>query len=120
MDWHNNVHVPLDFAPQTFLKEHPVAGAMVPQHPQDGFIHATAMCKAAGRFFGNYRQMNQFKAFLEELSYVSGIPITGPVQVIQSGIVVIFLRTRFGIIDRLSRLSIFRPLLGWELPIYGK
>ena len=44
------------------------------------------MCKAAGKLFGHYRELNQTQAFLEELSSVIGIPITDLVQVIQGGI----------------------------------
>ena len=44
----NNVPAPLDFAPLPLLIEHPVEGVIVPQRPRDSYIHATAMCKAAG------------------------------------------------------------------------
>lgn len=65
------------------LIHHEVEHAFIQQRALDGYIHATAMCRAVGRFFGNYRQMNQTQAFLEEVSTVIGIPISGLVQVIQ-------------------------------------
>ena len=77
---------PLDFPHQPLLIEHAVEGAIVPQRPRDGYINATAMCKTAGKLLGDYTRRKSTKAFLEELSSVMGIPITGLVQVMQGGI----------------------------------
>ena len=83
MNRHNNVPTPLDFAPQPFLIENPVESGIVPQRPRDGYINATAMCKAAGKLFADYGRLNQTQSFLEELSLDMGIPISKLVQVIQ-------------------------------------
>ena len=63
MNRNNNVPAPLDFAPQPLLIEHPVKGEIVTQRPRDGYIDATAMCKAAGRLFGHYRETNRTQSF---------------------------------------------------------
>ena len=74
---------PLDYAHQPLLIEHAVEGEIVLQRPRDGYINATAMCKAAGKLFGHYRETNRTQAFLEVLSLDIGIPISNLVQVIR-------------------------------------
>ena len=81
----DNLPIPLDFEQQPLLIEHPLNGEVVPQRPRDGYIDATRLCKQAGRLFGDYRRLTQTRAFLEELSAVMGIPITGLVHVVQGG-----------------------------------
>ena len=69
---------------QPMLIERPVnGGEVVHQRPQDGYINATELCNRAGKLFGNYRQLNQTQAFLEELELDIGIPISNLVQVIR-------------------------------------
>ncbi len=67
------------------LIPHALEGIMVAQRKSDGFINATAMCKAAGKFFGTWRQNDGTKEFLSELSAVIGNPITALVIVKQGG-----------------------------------
>ena len=81
----NNLPIPLNFEQQPLLIEHPVNGEVVPQRPRDGYIDATRLCKQAGKRFNNYRQNAQTEAFLAELSAVTGIPVTGLVQIVQGG-----------------------------------
>ena len=81
----NNLPVPLDFPQHPLLIEHSVDGEVIPQRPQDGYINATLLCKKAKKLFGNYYQLAQTKAFLEELSLDIGIPISNLVQVIRGG-----------------------------------
>lgn len=64
---------------------HKVENTLIHQRAVDGYVNATAMCKAAGKFFGNYRQNASTEAFLAELSSVIGIPITALVVTIQGG-----------------------------------
>lgn len=74
---------PLDFPHQPFLIEHAVEGAIVPQRPRDGYINATAMCKATGKRWFDYHRLDQTKAYLEALSLETGIPVSNLVQVIR-------------------------------------
>lgn len=55
------------------------------QRVKDGYVSATAMCKATDKLFGHYNGLKTTQAFLQELSSVIGIPITGLVQIIQGG-----------------------------------
>ena len=77
--------VPLNFPQQPHLIEHPINGDVVAQRPQDGYINATALCHKAGKRFNDYWRLAQTKAFLRELSTVTGIPVTSLVQIIQGG-----------------------------------
>ena len=79
---------PLPFDPQLQLIEHPVSGGVVQQRADDGYINATELCQRAGKLFGHYNENAQTQAFLQELSAVIGIPITGTdglVQIRQGG-----------------------------------
>lgn len=67
------------------LVQYEIEHEIVYQRVADGYVNATAMCKAAGRLFGHYNGLKTTQAFLGELSSVIGIPITGLVQIIQGG-----------------------------------
>lgn len=67
------------------LIPHKVQDAIVDQRAADGYINATAMCKAAGKLFGHYRENGTTGAFLAELSADIGIPISDLVQVSKGG-----------------------------------
>lgn len=67
------------------LIQHTVGVSVVPQREHDGYVNATAMCKACGKQFNHYISNATTKAFIEELSSVTGIPGTGLVQIIQGG-----------------------------------
>lgn len=62
-----------------------VKGGIIYQRPQDGYINATAMCQAAGKQFGHYRENKVTKDFLLELSSAIGIPIAELVQSVVGG-----------------------------------
>jgi hypothetical protein len=47
----------------------------VGQRLTDGYIHATAICQAAGKLWADYDRLQQTKEFLDELSRSMGIPI---------------------------------------------
>jgi KilA domain-containing protein len=64
---------------------HAYQGEVIEQRIGDGYINATAMCKAAGKLFGHYNAATPTKAFLAELSVDIGIPISDLVQVIKGG-----------------------------------
>ena len=67
------------------LIPHKVENAIVDQRASDGYINATAMCKAAGKLFGHYRENGSTKEFLAELETDIGIPISGLVQSLKGG-----------------------------------
>jgi hypothetical protein len=58
---------------------------LVHQRVRDGYVNATAMCKAAGKLFGDYARLKTTDPFQEELSAVMGIPITELVQSFRGG-----------------------------------
>lgn len=58
---------------------------IIAQRVTDGYINATAMCKACGKKINDYGRLSTTHAFLTELSSVTGIPVTGLVQTIQGG-----------------------------------
>lgn len=60
-------------------------GTPIHQRRADGYFNATAMCKANGKFWGNYRQNQNTGEFLAELSGSIGIPIDSLVQPIMTG-----------------------------------
>ncbi|AFZ11474.1 KilA, /APSES-type HTH DNA-binding domain protein [Crinalium epipsammum PCC 9333] len=68
----------------------------IAQRKSDGYINATAMCKAAGKKWNNYYQNDSTKEYLEALAVdlgldvivknpVTTIPATALVQVFQGG-----------------------------------
>lgn len=71
---------------QAALVPHTYQGAVIQQTTSDGYINATAMCKAAGKEWSNYRQNATSNEFIAELERSLGIPrdrlirsvVTGP------------------------------------------
>lgn len=57
------------------LIQHEVNNSVIEQRESDGYINATAMCKAAGKLIGHYRENDATKEFLAALSAKIGIPI---------------------------------------------
>lgn len=60
-------------------------GFSIQQRTTDGYVDATAMCKATGKDFYDYSRLKTTAKFLEVLSIRSGITGTGLVQVFQGG-----------------------------------
>jgi len=60
--------------------------ALISQRAKDGYINATAMCKAAGKNFADYSRTGPTKAFLAELAAEMGLPITELVQSVSGGV----------------------------------
>ncbi|NHC63072.1 KilA-N domain-containing protein [Paenalcaligenes suwonensis] len=58
---------------------------IVQQRASDGYINATAMCKASGKSFGHYHENSTTKAFLHALESDIGIPISKLIQVLRGG-----------------------------------
>ena len=67
------------------LISHKVQDSVIEQRAEDGYINATAMCKAAGKLMADYNRLATTKAFLEELSADMGIPISQLIQVLRPG-----------------------------------
>ena len=67
------------------LIAHQVQNSIVEQRASDGYINATAMCKAAGKKIANYSENNSTIEFLAALSTDVGIPISDLVQSIKGG-----------------------------------
>lgn len=67
------------------LIPHEMNGTLIHQRAVDGYVNATAMCKAVGKNFADYKRLQSTEAFLQELSSVVGIPITGLLYSFQGG-----------------------------------
>lgn len=59
---------------------------VISQRVTDGYINATAMCRASGKLMGDYLRLSTTKAFLSELSSDMGIPISELVQSIRGSL----------------------------------
>lgn len=64
---------------------HIVEAISIDQRANDGYINATAMCRASGKQLGHYLESKNTQAFLNELASDIGIPISELVQVIKGG-----------------------------------
>lgn len=67
------------------LVVHQYEGAVVGQRSRDGFMSATAMCRAAGKLWGDYHRLASTQAFIAELSADMGIPISELIQQVKGG-----------------------------------
>jgi KilA-N domain len=67
------------------LISHRVDGQLIEQRKIDGYINATAMCKAASKLFADYSRLRTTEAFLKELASDMGIPISELIQSIRGG-----------------------------------
>ena len=56
--------------------EHEEAGTPIHQRASDGFVNATALCKAAGKTVHDYIRLNSTTEFLNALSLDTGIPVS--------------------------------------------
>lgn len=64
---------------------HTLEGEIVVLRQKDGYINATAMCKAAGKEFKHYNENKTTKAFYAELSAEVGIPTSELIQTLTGG-----------------------------------
>jgi hypothetical protein len=56
------------------------------QRVKDGYVNATAMCKAVGKAFNDFARLKTTLPFLEELSSETGIPVSELVQTVKGGV----------------------------------
>ena len=57
------------------LISHQIENTLILQRAVDGYVNATAMCKAVGKNFADYRRLGATVAFFDELAGSMGIPI---------------------------------------------
>jgi len=67
------------------LIERTLQGEIIQQRAKDGYINATAMCRAADKLWADYRRLKATDAFLEEMASDMGIPISDLVQSFRGG-----------------------------------
>lgn len=72
-------------ANQIELVPHTYQGALIQQRAKDGYINATAMCKAAGKQFHDYTRLASTTDFLGALGGSTGIPVNRLVMTVVTG-----------------------------------
>lgn len=60
---------------------------LITQRAKDGYINATAMCKAANRKMNDYSRLSTTAAFLEALGAETGIPASELIQSLKGGLI---------------------------------
>jgi hypothetical protein len=70
---------------QLALVPHTYQGSLISQRAADGYINATAMCKAAGKEWAHYNSNAVTKGFMAALATSLGIPRDHVVQSIMTG-----------------------------------
>lgn len=70
---------------QLVLINHEIEQTVIKQRAIDGYVNATAMCKAVGKQFNDYTRIGPTKAFLEELSAETGLPVSQLIQTFKGG-----------------------------------
>jgi hypothetical protein len=70
---------------QLILIPHRIEQTLVLQRARDGYVNATAMCKAVGKKFNDYTRTGPTREFLAELASVTGIPVTELIQTLMGG-----------------------------------
>jgi hypothetical protein len=61
-------------------------GVAIQRRPADGYVNATAMCKAYGKEFSDYRRLDRTTQYLQALSTFLGIPRDLLIQSITTGL----------------------------------
>jgi hypothetical protein len=67
------------------LIPHKVGREIIQQRAKDGYINATAMCKAAGKNWFDYRRQKTTDPYLDALSTETGIPASELIQSLRGG-----------------------------------
>ena len=66
--------------------EHQVGEVSISQRAYDGYINATALCKAAGKQINHYLELQSTHEFIKELSSDLGLPRSELIQIKKGGI----------------------------------
>lgn len=64
----------------SFLDTRSYDGTPISRRTTDGYVNATAMCKANGKRWGDYRESDRANKYLEALSELTGIPVVSLYQ----------------------------------------
>ena len=67
------------------LISHEVQNSVINQRAADGYVNATAMCKAVDRQFHDYIRLASTKDFVQALMTETGIPVSGLIQSVRGG-----------------------------------
>ncbi len=67
------------------LIDHAYQGQVVRLRSKDGYVNATAMCRAVGKHWADYYRLGSTKEFLGELATAMGIPIAELIQSVMGG-----------------------------------
>ena len=70
---------------QLALVPHTHQGSLIHQRAEDGYINATAMCRAVGKQFNDYTRLKTTGEFLRALSGSTGIPVDQLIATIVTG-----------------------------------
>lgn len=57
------------------ILSHEIDGHRIAQRPADGFVDATALCKAAGKKWSHFAGLDSTKEFIQALAESTGIPV---------------------------------------------
>jgi len=52
---------------------------------EDGYIHATILCKASGKKFNDYNRLHNTKEYIKEVIAETGIPVSAMIEVYKGG-----------------------------------
>lgn len=78
-DFKNNVQFELQFIDRSIDTNH------IHQRLMDGYINATALCKACDKKISHYFELKQTKDFINEVSTDAGIPASAIIQIVKGG-----------------------------------
>lgn len=67
------------------LIPHKIEGKIIRQRSRDGYINATAMCKAAGREWRRYRRLDSTREYIAALEAATGIRSSELIQTLTGG-----------------------------------
>jgi len=67
------------------LISHKIDNTLIYQRASDGYVNATAICKATGKDFYDYTRNKSTREFLQELSLETGIPVMELVVSVSGG-----------------------------------
>ena len=68
------------------LVQYEIEHEVIHQRVKDGYINATAMCKAAGKQWNDYWRLKSTPEFANELFSDTGIPVSELIQSIKGGV----------------------------------
>jgi hypothetical protein len=67
------------------LVKYEIEQEVIHQRVRDGYVNASAMCKAGGKLFNDYSRLKTYPRFLEALSGSTGIPVDQLVSTVMTG-----------------------------------